>query len=58
MAIFYFNLRDGGAGVSDDEGTELPNLEAAKAYAADVARELIKCREAQKRDWLSFGVQF
>jgi hypothetical protein len=51
MAIFYFNLRDGGAGVSDGEGTELPSVEAANAHAVGVARELMKCRELQKRDW-------
>jgi hypothetical protein len=48
---FLFNLRDGGAGVPDSEGVELPDIEAAKAYATEVARELMKCHELQKRDW-------
>jgi hypothetical protein len=45
MPTFYFHLRD-QVDVPDDEGTELPNLEAALAYALKVARfevsELVK----------------
>jgi hypothetical protein len=51
MAVFYFNLRDGRAGVIDIDGTDLPDLVAAKAHAVVVARELIKCKELKKRDW-------
>jgi hypothetical protein len=51
MAVYHFNLRDGGAGVFDTEGTELPSLNAAKAYATAVARELMKTRELDKRIW-------
>jgi hypothetical protein len=51
MSIYYFNLRDGGAGVLDLEGIELPNLSAAKAYAVQVARELLRPNEIKKRGW-------
>ena len=31
MAVYYFDLRDGGAFVVDEEGMELRDEEAAKA---------------------------
>lgn len=49
--MFYFNLRDGRAGVSDTEGIDLPNLDAAKVHATEVARELMRCTERKKRSW-------
>jgi hypothetical protein len=45
MARFYFHLRN-DMDVPDDEGKELPNLEAAVAYALNLTRleaaELVK----------------
>jgi hypothetical protein len=51
MAIYHFNLRDGRAGVRDVQGTELPSVDAAKAHAVEVARELMKNGEPMKRAW-------
>jgi hypothetical protein len=34
MAVYYFDLREGGAFVVDEEGTELRDVEAAQAEAA------------------------
>jgi|SRR5215472_6318163 len=51
MAVYHFNLRDGGAGIADTEGTELPSIDAAKAHATEVARELMRRKEPTKRTW-------
>jgi len=51
MPIYHFNLRDGRAGIPDVDGTELPDSAAARAYAVEVARELMKCTELAKRAW-------
>jgi hypothetical protein len=34
MAVYYFDLREGGAFVVDEEGMELRDVEAAQAEAA------------------------
>ena len=34
MAVYYFDLREGGTFVVDEEGTELRDVEAAQAEAA------------------------
>jgi len=39
--MFYFHLRDGQHVIADDEGKELPDAVAARAYAVRVARELL-----------------
>jgi hypothetical protein len=49
MPAFYFHLRDGKSGLLDDEGQELPDPAAARAYAVQVARELMRTRELEKR---------
>jgi|tagenome__1003787_1003787.scaffolds.fasta_scaffold20964519_2 hypothetical protein len=41
MARFFINLRLGHEVYLDDEGTEAPNVEAAKALAIASAREVI-----------------
>jgi hypothetical protein len=41
MGRFYFHLRDGEDLILDDEGTELPNVEAAKKEAVHSAREFL-----------------
>jgi len=51
MALYHFNLRDGRGGVADLEGTDLPNLGAAKAHATLVARELLYHNELRSRAW-------
>ena len=47
MRTFFFHLHD-GLEVSDDEGIELPDLEAARRYALTMARfeasEAVKTR--------------
>jgi hypothetical protein len=40
MPKYYFDLRDGDT-VVDSDGTELPNVGAARAHANNVARELM-----------------
>jgi hypothetical protein len=52
MSCFYFKVRDGADGIADDEGVELADAAAAKAYAIDVAREVMKGDEVKKRPWL------
>jgi hypothetical protein len=42
MAIFYFDTRDDDTFTQDDEGVDLPDLEAAKAQAALSLAELAK----------------
>jgi hypothetical protein len=51
MPLYYFNLRDGSAGVIDPEGTILPDDAAARAYALRVAHELMAHAEAKRRHW-------
>ena len=51
MPRYHFHLRDGAGGVTDTEGTDLPGRAAARAYAAQVARELMGRAEVKKRHW-------
>jgi hypothetical protein len=39
MPVYYFNLNDGDT-VLDTDGTDLPNVGAARIHATGVAREL------------------
>jgi hypothetical protein len=41
MLVFHFHVRDGGRVIEDPDGSELPNLEAARAEALAAAREAI-----------------
>jgi hypothetical protein len=41
MPRYYFHIRDGDTVIRDDEGTELPDFEAAQFEARMCARELI-----------------
>jgi hypothetical protein len=41
MARYFFHLRDDDAHLADDEGEELRDLEAARAYAINSARQLL-----------------
>jgi hypothetical protein len=51
MPRYYFNIRDGDAGLSDPDGTELPDAAVAASHALVVARELMQHNEAAKRHW-------
>lgn len=51
MPIYYFDLNNEDS-VADTDGTELPNLEAAREHAAGVARELtFKRTRMLNRSW-------
>jgi hypothetical protein len=51
MTKFYFNLRDGEAGVADTDGIEFRDESAARAYAVRVASELLRQKDIEKRSW-------
>jgi hypothetical protein len=51
MPRYFFNVRNGSGGLADQDGTELPDVRAAMLYARDLARELIRRNEPQKRYW-------
>jgi uncharacterized protein DUF6894 len=48
---YTFTLRSDGCDVNDDFGIELADNASAYGYARTVARELMRCREAQTRYW-------
>ena len=39
--LFYFHLDECGARTRDDEGTDLPDLEAARSHATVQARDIM-----------------
>ena len=41
MARYFFHLRNGDTLLADDEGEELRDLEAARSYAIESARQLL-----------------
>jgi len=51
MPLYYFALRSKGAVLADREAVDLPDLEAARAEAVVIARELMRNREARVRGW-------
>jgi len=51
MPRFYFHLRARGRIHTDAEGTELPDVEAARAHAVAVADELLRHAQAGTRHW-------
>jgi|SRR5215813_3855972 len=51
MARYYFQLRDGHGGINDPEPCDLPDDEAALAYARGVATDVMKNRERETRHW-------
>src|SRR5262245_24827623 len=52
MAQYFYHLRDGTAPIRDAEGIEMPDDDAAIAYARTVASELMNNCEPQTRHWL------
>lgn len=51
MPRYHFHLRARGRIHADPDGTELPDLEAARAHAAAVAQELMRHGAAGTRHW-------
>jgi len=49
MPRYYFNLKDRAGFVPDLEGTDLTDAGAARTYAAEIVRELLRHREAERR---------
>ena len=41
MAVYYFHLLDGNDELRDEEGVELPTLEAMEAQAMEAARSIL-----------------
>jgi hypothetical protein len=41
MARFYFHIREGGKVIADEEGIELPSVEAVRKEALRCARDLL-----------------
>jgi len=55
MPRYYFDYVDGAAGTEDDEGTELPDLEAARTEAL-LSLGLIAKDELPDRDHRDFQI--
>jgi hypothetical protein len=51
MPRYFFNLNDGRKLIPDPDGTELPDDQAARAYAFRVMRELARNREERTSAW-------
>jgi hypothetical protein len=52
MPMFYFNVHDSDVLMSDDEGTDLPDVAAAREHATVVAKEIMFRRDQMMdRDW-------
>jgi hypothetical protein len=51
MPVYFFIHQTSNAHIKDPGGTELDDELAAREYARQVARELIKRREPQSRPW-------
>jgi len=56
MPRYHFHLRDYGTVHRDLEGTELPDVNAARAHAEGVAEELMRHSGFRTRYW-SLGVE-
>lgn len=41
MPRFYFDMLDGAEPIPDNDGNDLPDLEAARGYAIVAAREIV-----------------
>jgi uncharacterized protein DUF6894 len=51
MPLFHFHLRAGGSFHRDLMGHECPDSIAAQAYAATVARELMRNADQKAQNW-------
>jgi hypothetical protein len=54
MPLYYFHLRAAQRVIPDFDGMELPNADAADSHARDVARDLLKRHELERRDWVVY----
>jgi hypothetical protein len=51
MSLFYFSLNTGPRLVADREGTPLPSIDAARSYAAAVARDIMRNDRHRTLSW-------
>ena len=51
MPLYFFHVRNGGSGLADHDGTELPDAQSAMNYARHLAREMMRGNESRKRHW-------
>jgi len=57
MAMFYFNVHDGDLLIADEEGTDLVDIDAARAHAVVVVQELMFRRSGMlDRDWSEWTI--
>jgi Domain of unknown function (DUF6894) len=57
MSMFYFDVHDGDRVLSDDDGTDLADIEAARAHAIVVVQELMFRRDGMlDRDWSEWNI--
>ena len=54
---FFFNLACGAHVFDDRDGEDLPDLEAARAFACDSARELMSTRLRTRDDWSALAYE-
>jgi hypothetical protein len=54
VPLYYFGVRNGSGNLADEEGIELPDVQAAREHACALARELMFRNEPRKRHWLLF----
>jgi hypothetical protein len=56
---YFFHIRDGDRLVRDEEGTDLPNMDAARAEARASARDLmmedLKSLRKKEKRWLEIA---
>ena len=56
MAVYYFHLLDGNDELRDEEGVELPTLEAMEAQAMEAARSILSAEAREGRLPLNLGL--
>ena len=57
MSMFYFDVHDGDKVLSDDDGTDLADIDAAREHAVVVVQELMFRRsEMLDRDWSAWKI--
>jgi hypothetical protein len=52
MARFYLNIKDGSTIITDEEGIDLPNVEAAKTEALNCARWMLADAIRWDKPWV------
>jgi len=51
MPLYHFALRDGERSIPDPDAIDLTDSATAREYASQVAREIMKAREVERRHW-------